>query len=177
MASIGGGFSSRAEIRSFGIGKGQMVLGRFKRGRDRGANLVEFAFVMPFLILLVIGIVEFGWIFATNLDVKHGAREGARITVVNQPTGGNASLAAEVCGRMDLAGSDPTTISWQGLELNGDPGIGVGDGVQVTVETNELNTLTGILDFFFTGIGELASTVEMRIEQTPEFADGTETCP
>jgi Flp pilus assembly protein TadG len=152
-------------------------ISKFRRDQDRGANLVEFAFVAPFLILLVMGIVEFGWVFATNLDVKHGAREGARITAVNEPAGGNTALAAEICSRMDLAGSAPTTITWQGLELNGDPGIGVGDGVQVKVETNDLDTLTGVLDWAFAGVGELTSTVEIRIEQTPEFSDGAETCP
>ena len=30
---------------------------------ERGANLVEFAVLAPLLILLVIGIVEFGWLF------------------------------------------------------------------------------------------------------------------
>jgi len=144
---------------------------------DRGASLVEFAFVMPFLLVLLIGIVEFGWIFATNLDVKHGAREGARITAVNEPSGGNANLAAEICSRMDLAGSAPTSIIWQGLELNGDPDIGVGDGVQVTVDTNELNTLTGFLDWAFSGTTELNSTVEIRIEQEPDFTNGAVTCP
>ena len=47
---------------------------------ERGANLVEFAMVAPFLILLLVGVVEFSWTLATNLDVKQGAREGARLT-------------------------------------------------------------------------------------------------
>jgi Flp pilus assembly protein TadG len=153
------------------------MVNRSKGGRDDGASLVEFAFVMPLLILLVIGIVEFAWVFATNLDVKHGAREGARITAVNQPPGGNANLAAEICSRMDLAGSAPTTITWLGFDLDGDGTIGVGDGVQVTVNTNELNTLTGILDWAFAGVLELSSTVEIRIEQPPEFTNGDVTCP
>ncbi|MCZ6566869.1 MAG: pilus assembly protein, partial [Actinobacteria bacterium] len=59
-----------------------------KRGEKR-ANLVEFAILAPFLILLLFGIIEFAWVFATNLDVKHGAREGARITAVNTPDTGN----------------------------------------------------------------------------------------
>ena len=42
-----------------------------KRG-DKGANLVEFAMIAPFLILLLFGIMEFAWVFATNLDVKGG---------------------------------------------------------------------------------------------------------
>lgn len=144
--------------------------------RERGANLVEFAFVMPFLILLVMGIIEFGWVLATNLDVKHGAREGARITAVNEPAGGNSVLGAEICSRMTIAGKAPTTVSWVGVDLDSEPGFNVGDGVEVTVETNQLNTLTGILDWAFSSLSELESTVEIRIEQTPGWSNGTYAC-
>ena len=147
------------------------------RSSDKGANLVEFAFVLPFLLILLLGIIEFGWVFATNLDVKHGAREGARITAVNEPTGGNNNLGAEICKRMDLAGVSPTTITWTGIDLNSNGTIEVGDGVEVTVETNTLNTLSGVIDWVFGSLSELKSTVEIRIEQTPQFTNGTYTCP
>lgn len=143
--------------------------------RDRGANLVEFAFIMPFLMLLILGIVEFAWVFATNLDVKHGAREGARVTAVNQPNGGNTALGAEICQRMDIAGEPGTTITWTGMDLVVPSGVDVGDGVQVTV-TAPLSTLTGLLDWAFLGVTNLTSTVEMRIEQEPQFTNGTYNC-
>ena len=70
---------------------------------------------------------------ATNLDVKQGAREGARLTAVNFPDTGNADLAAEICSRMDLIGSDPaTTITW--ASDDGTPNVG--EGVIVTVNTS-----------------------------------------
>jgi Flp pilus assembly protein TadG len=139
---------------------------------DRGANLVEFAVVMPFLLLLLIGIVEFSWTFANNLDVKQGAREGARITAVNTPGGGNAALAAEICNRMDLVGDDSSTqITWSS---DGTPDVG--EGVTVQVSTPH-DTLTGFLDWAFGGITNLESTVEIRIEQTPDWSDGTQSCP
>ena len=142
-----------------------------RRDKEKGANLVEFALIMPFLILLLLGIVEFAWVFATNLDVKHGAREGARITAVNDPSGGNTALGAEICSRMDIAGNSPTTITWAS---DGTPDVG--EGVQVTVQTNTIDTLTGVIDFFFAGLGSLDSTVEIRIEQTPDWSDTTYTC-
>ena len=147
----------------------------FRRHRDRGANLVEFAFVMPFLMLLILGIVEFAWVFATNLDVKHGAREGARITAVNLPAGGNSALGPEVCNRMDIAGGPGTTVTWSGVDLVSPSGVGVGDGVTVSVST-PLATLTGLLDWAFVGVTNLTSTVEMRIEQVPEFTNGSYSC-
>ena len=141
-----------------------------KRG-EKGANLVEFAILAPFLILLLFGIIEFAWVFATNLDVKHGAREGARITAVNTPDSGNVDLAAEICSRMNIVGSDTaTTITWAS---DGTPAVG--EGVIVTVST-PLSTLTGIMDWAFGSLPTLDSTVEIRIEQPPDWSDGTQNC-
>jgi Flp pilus assembly protein TadG len=139
---------------------------------DRGANLVEFAVVMPFLLLLLIGIVEFSWTFATNLDVKQGAREAARITAVNEPSGGNLNLTAEICDRMDLVGDDTATqIIWTS---SANPEVG--EGVTLTVRTPH-DTLTGFLDWAFVGVTNLESTVEIRIEQDPDWGPGTFNCP
>lgn len=152
---------------------------RFRRLKksDSGANLVEFAMVMPFLLLLLLGIVEFSWTFATNLDVKQGAREAARITAVNEPDGGNAALAAEICNRMDLVGDNPaTTITWTGTDTDGDGTLEVGEGVTLDVSTPH-TTLTGFLDWAFGGISTLESTVEIRIEQDPDWSDDTQSCP
>jgi Flp pilus assembly protein TadG len=52
---------------------------RFHRKRsERGAAAVEFALVLPFLLLLVFGIIEFGFIFNRYISVTHAAREGVR---------------------------------------------------------------------------------------------------
>lgn len=150
------------------------------RKADRGANLVEFAMVMPFLLILLIGIVEFSWTLATNIDVKQGAREGARITAVNTPdtsSDPNKALAAEICNRMDLVGNDTgTTITWVSTDLDGDSLIEVGDGVNVTVSTPH-QTLTGFMDWAFGGLTTLESEVEIRIEQPRSWIDTTENCP
>ena len=98
---------------------------------DKGANMVEFALIAPFLILLLFGVVEFAWVFASNLDVKHGAREGARITAVNTPDTGNVDLAAEICSRMNLVGPNTaTTITWAS---DGTPAVA--ESVTVMVST------------------------------------------
>lgn len=54
---------------------------------NRGASAVEFALVLPLLVLLVFGIIEFGRIYNTYLAVTHAAREGARIASVRNGTG------------------------------------------------------------------------------------------
>ena len=49
------------------------------RDKEQGQALVEFALILPILLLLLFGIVEFGRIYSASLIVKQGAREGARV--------------------------------------------------------------------------------------------------
>lgn len=54
---------------------------------ERGAAMVEMALVLPLLVLLVVGMLEFGRAINYWLDVNHLASEGARIESVGNPTG------------------------------------------------------------------------------------------
>jgi hypothetical protein len=56
------------------------VLGRL-RG-CRGAELVELALVLPLLLFVLAGIMDFGLLFQHYLVVNNAAREGARIAVL-----------------------------------------------------------------------------------------------
>src|SRR4051795_10515291 len=45
---------------------------------QRGASAVEFAFIVPLLIMLVLGIAEFGHAFQVQGTLSAAAREGVR---------------------------------------------------------------------------------------------------
>jgi Flp pilus assembly protein TadG len=45
-------------------------------------SLVEFALVLPILLLLVLGMIEFGWILNGKITLNSAAREGARVAAV-----------------------------------------------------------------------------------------------
>ena len=49
---------------------------------ERGAELIEFALVFPVLLLVVLGIVDFGFLFQRMEVVTNAAREGARMAVL-----------------------------------------------------------------------------------------------
>ncbi len=51
---------------------------------DEGSSAVEFALVLPVLVLLVFGIIEFGRAFNAYVTVTHAAREGARMAAVGR---------------------------------------------------------------------------------------------
>lgn len=54
------------------------------RSSERGAAALEFVLVLPLLILLVFGIVEFGRGYNAKLTLTHAAREAVREYTINQ---------------------------------------------------------------------------------------------
>jgi len=50
---------------------------------QRGQALVEMALVIPILLLLMIGFMQFGLIFAGSVSVTNAARAGARFAAVS----------------------------------------------------------------------------------------------
>jgi len=51
---------------------------RRKRRREDGAALVEFALILPVLVLLLFGLIDFGFIYNDFLSLRQGVRDGAR---------------------------------------------------------------------------------------------------
>ena len=62
--------------------------------RDRGAAAVEFAIMLPLLLLLVFGIIDFGRALNAQVTITQAAREGARLTALNQPNVASRTQAA-----------------------------------------------------------------------------------
>ena len=54
---------------------------------ENGQSLVEFALVLPVLLLILLGIVEFGWLFNAQISMTSAAREGARVLAVQEIKG------------------------------------------------------------------------------------------
>jgi hypothetical protein len=54
------------------------VSGPRRPSRERGAVVVEFALVMPLLLLLVLGGIDWGYFFFVGQVAANAAREGAR---------------------------------------------------------------------------------------------------
>ncbi len=50
--------------------------------RDDGAAAVEFALILPVLVLLVLGLIEFSLLFNAQISVTNAAREGARVMAI-----------------------------------------------------------------------------------------------
>jgi Flp pilus assembly protein TadG len=60
---------------------------------ERGASAVEFAFIVPVLLILVLGIVEFGHAFQVQGTLSAAAREGVRLMALqNDPVAARAAV-------------------------------------------------------------------------------------
>lgn len=146
--------------------------------RERGAAIVEMAMILPVIILLLFGVIEMSWLFAQANDIRHGAREGARLAAVN--FGDVTAIGTEVCDRMDLA-TGKVVVSFEHGSGEGDDGSRSSIGRIKVILTPK--SLTGMFDGFIGG-NAIASDIDFVLEQpvTPEALwwnggnGGTHTC-
>lgn len=68
--------------------------GRGARANDRGATAVEFALLLPILLLMVFGIIDFGRALNAQITLTQAARTGARLAALGQPNVVSATQAA-----------------------------------------------------------------------------------
>jgi Flp pilus assembly protein TadG len=54
--------------------------------RRRGSTLLEFALIVPILMLILLGIIEFGWMAKNRLQLANAVREGARAAAIGKST-------------------------------------------------------------------------------------------
>jgi len=80
-----------------------------RRGR-RGAAVVEFAAVAPLLLLILFGIIEYGYIFMVRQTVTHAAREGCRIAVLQTTDEPYSEVTDRIAEIMATAGVTNYTV-------------------------------------------------------------------
>jgi Flp pilus assembly protein TadG len=96
-----------------------------RKDGDRGAAAVEFALVLPILLLLVFGIIDFGRALNAQLTITQAAREGVRLAALGYP-------AAEVQARADAAAPELSGVSVT-IAASCPPGAGPTADAQVNV--------------------------------------------
>jgi hypothetical protein len=150
-----------------------MVAKVLRRSKDeRGAAMVEFALVLPLLLTLVLGMMEFGKAFNYWIDATHLANEGARWAVVNHNPG-TGTLQEYIKGRANTVelrdGGTPSIPSGDEAEVcisfpNGT--ANVGDPVLVTV-TARYHWIPFIGDRIGSADVPIMGSATMRLEAQP----------
>jgi len=132
---------------------------RLKKNR-RGLATVEMALVLPLLLMLTMGAIQFGWLFLKAQQITNAARMGARTAVLPDATdtGVRANiLALMTAGGMGASGYSVTFTPTDITSLN------VGDflTVRVTVPCAKINIIgTALLPAPANLIGEVTMAKE-----------------
>jgi Flp pilus assembly protein TadG len=117
-----------------------------RKPSERGAAAVEFAILLPVLLTLVLGTIEFGRAYNAQITLTNAARDGVRVMaiakdVVGARTAAKNAAAAVSSGIPDSDITVSTTICPTGAQ------------VTLTIKYN-LSTITGIAGPFpMTGRG------------------------
>lgn len=79
-------------------------------GRRGGTSFVELALVLPVLLAILMGVIDFGWLARNTLIVANAAREGARAAALGRTT---ADIKERICydGAPTLQSSTPGVVT------------------------------------------------------------------
>jgi Flp pilus assembly protein TadG len=125
------------------------------RKYERGQSLVELALVLPILIILLFGILEFGRVFHSYLVITNAAREGARHGIICRDVTGIKQKVLDSSPGINLEPGDIT--------VNPSTGLTTGVPLTVSVEYN-LAILTPVLSEIIPNPVPISATSTMRVE-------------
>ena len=133
----------------------ELKLSNFLR-RNKGQALVEFAFVLPIILLVLMGIIEFGRIFNTYLVLTNASREGARVAAVG---GADLDVTNSVRNVTPTLNQASLNITINPIEISRTRGL------PVTVTTTyNLPLICPLVDVVLPNPFPLTSQTTMRIE-------------
>jgi len=144
-------------------------MGLERNNLQKGATLVEFAVVLPLLLVLIFGIVEFARIATEFTTVRTAAREGARFatTIGEDPANPHyvdcAAILAAARDKAVVGNLQEIRVEWDGGYKCSDPAaaddtgppaaedVTTGTAITVTVKS-EFDSVVPVLEIFLDGI-------------------------
>jgi Flp pilus assembly protein TadG len=158
--------------------------------RERGQATVEFALIIPILVLVIVGLIEFGRAFNYWISLSHLANEGARYAAVDRvptPSGGTfeqqlaaylkgQALTKELQTQLTPPKGSITVCYVPATDLTpaspNQPPPRAGDAVTVTLQADHTIGLVFMPKIPVT----LKGKSTMRLEQTPADPAGWTKC-
>jgi Flp pilus assembly protein TadG len=120
------------------------------RGVSSGQDLIEFALVVPLLVLFVFGTLDLGRLFYGLIVVTNAAREGARYGISNGMLVSDGIFIPKVneiigAARQEAASSG-VSLNDSIIEVTCPQGCDSGNALKVSVQYNFTPFITGILN-------------------------------
>jgi Flp pilus assembly protein TadG len=96
-----------------------------KKRKRLGVAAVEFGLLLPFLLAIVLGIIDYGYVFFIRLNITNAAREGARVGVTRENPA-QASADAQAAATRYLQNMDIQATVTASQPTEADPAVVVG---------------------------------------------------
>lgn len=125
-------------------------------GVRRAAAVVEFAVVLPLLLTILFGIIEYGWVFMVRQTLQTAAREGCRLAVLQTTVEPYTNVVDRVNQVMA-----PTGLSSYTITMTHATDTNPLETIEVAVPYNDVSLMGG---FFGTHDYDLAGSCTMRKE-------------
>lgn len=129
--------------------------------REDGQAMVEFALILPIFLLILCGIIDFGWLFYNQLSLNNACREGARYAVVH--TAENADTQAII---NHIENTSTTVFANDGVDIKieySSPNDPTAGDITVSMEA-EISFFTPVLSTVLGKEKTITSTVIMKVE-------------
>ncbi|HOJ10207.1 MAG TPA: pilus assembly protein [Clostridiales bacterium] len=123
----------------------------------KGQSLVEFAIILPLLLLVIMAIIEFGVMLNSYLTIHNAAREGARAGIAGSSSTEIQNLIISVSPGLDVK---DLIINISPVDKSRKPG----DALTVQIRYNYHLTVPVISRVFVNNVVILSAQVSMRIE-------------
>jgi Flp pilus assembly protein TadG len=125
---------------------------------QQGQAVVEFAVILPVLLLVLFSILQFGIVFNNYIQVTAAAREGARKAAVSRGLGAAGAKSAAITAAKGAApGLNQSKLT---ITFPNNPSFTAGTDVVVKVTyPYSINILGKVV-----GSGNLSSSTTMRVE-------------
>ncbi len=134
---------------------------RKKQKREDGQAMVEFALILPIFLLILCGIIDFGWLFYNQLSLNNACREGARYAVVH--TDENADTQSII---NHIENISTTVFANDGVDITvkySSPSDPTSGDVTVSMQA-DISFFTPVLSTILGKEKTLTSTVIMKVE-------------
>lgn len=129
--------------------------------REDGQAMVEFALILPIFLLILCGIIDFGWLFYNQLSLNNACREGARYAVVNTAEDANTQAIIN-----HIENTTTTVFANDGVDIKieySSPNDPTAGDITVSMEA-EISFFTPVLSTVLGKEKTITSTVIMKVE-------------
>ncbi|HEX2947182.1 MAG TPA: TadE/TadG family type IV pilus assembly protein [Clostridia bacterium] len=124
---------------------------------QKGQSLVETALMLPVILLLLLGIIDFGLLFNNYMVVSNASREGARTAAI-----GSTDAQITAAAGNAAASLDPAKLT---ITITPDEATGRASGTPVTVTVKyQYSMITPVIAAVIPGPFDLKTSTTMRCE-------------